>query len=51
MGEEASINSILTSAIVGDDWLDSRHGQLTPWGEPRYSLNRRLGGPGAGLDV
>jgi hypothetical protein len=38
-------HSFLTSAADGGDWLTPRRGRFTPGKEPRYPLNRRLGGP------
>jgi hypothetical protein len=37
---------ILTSALRGDEWSVSRPGLFYLWGKnPRYPLDRRLGGP------
>jgi hypothetical protein len=38
--------SFLTSALDGHEWSASRPGRALPWGkDPRYPLDRRLGGP------
>jgi hypothetical protein len=45
-GEEVQLYSFLTSALDGGEWSASRPCRALPWGkDPRYPLNRRLGGP------
>ena len=44
-GVEVWLHSIVTSAVDGGEWFTSRFVRFTPGKEPRYSLNRRLGGP------
>jgi hypothetical protein len=40
------IHIFLTSALAGGEWSASRPGRFTPGGNnPRYPLDRRLGGP------
>lgn len=45
------IHSFLTSELDGREWLASRSGTFNPRKEARCPLNRRLGGPRAGLGV
>ena len=45
-GEEVYLHSFLTSALDSGEWLTSPPpGSYTPEKEPRYPMNRRLGGP------
>jgi hypothetical protein len=39
-----------TSALYGSEWSVSHPGRVTSAEEPRYLLDRRLGGPIADLD-
>ena len=36
--------SFLSSALDGSEWLTSRPGRFNPGEQPRYLLNRKLGG-------
>jgi hypothetical protein len=42
---EVQLHTFLISALDGHEWSVSRPGRLSPWKEPRYPLNMRLGGP------
>jgi hypothetical protein len=44
------IHVFLTSALVRGEWSVSRSGRFTSGENPRYSLDRNLGGPIAGLE-
>jgi hypothetical protein len=44
-GVDVNIHVFLTSALVGGKWSASRFGLFSPGKEPRYPLDRRLGGP------
>jgi hypothetical protein len=43
--------SLLTSVLVGGEWSASSWPCLPPGKDPWYPLDRRLGGPRAGLDT
>jgi hypothetical protein len=43
-GIEVYFHSFLTSVLDSGEWSTSRPGRFTPGKEPRYLLNRRLGG-------
>jgi len=42
---KAELHSFLTLAMDGGEWLTWRLGHLVPGKEPRYPMNRGLGGP------
>jgi hypothetical protein len=44
-GSEGIPPPILTSTLVRGEWSASRPGRFTPGKEPRYPLNKRMGGP------
>jgi hypothetical protein len=44
-GVHVVIHIFLTSALDGGEWSASLPGRFTPGKEPRYPLDRRLGGP------
>jgi hypothetical protein len=44
-GVEVRLHAFLTLALVGGEWSASHPGRFIPWKEPRYTLDRRLGGP------
>jgi hypothetical protein len=43
-GSEGIAPAFLTSALDGDEWLASRPGRYIPVKNPRYPLDKRLGG-------
>jgi hypothetical protein len=50
-GRDVQIHIFLTSALVGGQWSASCPGRfMLRERTPRYPLDRRLGGPQAGLD-
>jgi len=50
-GRIGKLDSFLTSATDGGEWLTSRPVRFTPAKELRYSQNRRVSGPDRRLDV
>jgi hypothetical protein len=44
-GVDVQKDVFLTLALVGGEWLASRPGRFTPGKDPRYPLDRKLGGP------
>jgi hypothetical protein len=44
-GMEVYIHEFLTSALDGSEWSASRPGRFPPRENPRYLLDRGLGGP------
>jgi hypothetical protein len=46
-----AVRIFFTSALGGGEWSASRHRCFTLREEPRYPLDRRLGGSRAGLDT
>jgi hypothetical protein len=45
------LHSFFTSALNGSEWSASRPGRSTSRKVIRYPINRRMGGPGASLNV
>jgi hypothetical protein len=48
-GVDVYIHIFLTSALAGGEWSALRSDRFNPGKGPRYPLDRRLGGPRAGL--
>jgi hypothetical protein len=44
-GVEVQLHTFLTSALYGDEWLDSCPVHFTHRKEPWYIFDRKLGGP------
>jgi len=42
---EVLLHSFLTSALEGGEWSTPHTGKFIPGKDPRYPLNRTLGGP------